>query len=558
MGLPNARTDVMTSTATVVGAGICNARDHGLVGDGVANDQPALQALVDALGVAVSTDGRPRTIYCPPGVYSVRDAGTVWRSGVSLVGAGAAATRFVLANSAGGTEPIPLAYFTEREHGAGRDNHLADCTFAGFEIDGSGVDLREYDPLAKGLGLQYVVRGRFHDLYIHDTAATGFGCDHLQDTVVENILAVRCGRLDNGEQMGGAGIGIGIGGWGDIERLTITDCTAIGNGTNGIFVELQQDMWPLPRGIRIVGCHVEDNRFGISDWGANGLIVSACTMIGNHEAGYDLSSLGTTSVAGHGGIVTCCVIDSNIRDGIGIGNTPGPYTVSANRISGNGRYGYWQHNLAGGDRGPAGNIVLDCNEIWANALCGIHLDAELVDATLLNNRIRDNGRRAAPAASGSGDTVTYTASSLVDTAADWLHDGHLGKRLTVGAQHALVISNSATELTLAPVRPGATTAWAERTPPAGAGYSLPDAPAVRAGITLAAAADRPTLRGNRAWDSQQPRNQTHGLWITDQGGCRSGWVKDNNLDGNADGAARFDTAPDGGCWRDNLGIDDCA
>ncbi|WP_329259045.1 hypothetical protein OG417_21880 [Actinoallomurus sp. NBC_01490] len=36
--------------------------------------------------------------------------------------------------------------------------------------------LPEYDVLAKGLGLQYVLRGVFQDLYIHDVAATGFGC----------------------------------------------------------------------------------------------------------------------------------------------------------------------------------------------------------------------------------------------------------------------------------------------------------------------------------------------------------------------------------------------
>lgn len=192
----------------------------------------------------------------------------------------------------------PLATFTTRDHGAGRDNHIADCTFAHFEIDGSGVTLPAYDVNAKGLFLQYVLRGRFHDLYIHDTGATGFGCDFLQDTVVDGVLAVHCGRLNNGEEMGGAGIGIGIGGWGDTERLTITGCSTVGNGTNGIFVELQKRRWTPPRGIRIIGCHAQGNRFGISDWGADGLIVSACTMTANHQAGYDVSALGTSSVAG--------------------------------------------------------------------------------------------------------------------------------------------------------------------------------------------------------------------------------------------------------------------
>jgi hypothetical protein len=47
------------------------------------------------------------------------------------------------------------------------------------------MQLDEYDPVAKGLGLQYVLRGRFRNIYVRDTPATGLGCDFLQDTVVE-------------------------------------------------------------------------------------------------------------------------------------------------------------------------------------------------------------------------------------------------------------------------------------------------------------------------------------------------------------------------------------
>ena len=109
-----------------------------------------------------------------------------------------------------------------------------------------------------------MVRARFRDLYIHDTAATGLGCDFLQDSVVEGVHVVNCGRLDNEHQMGGAGVGIGIGGWGDMERVTVSACMAIGNATNGIFVELQEGFWPPPRGVKVVGCHAVGNRFGIS------------------------------------------------------------------------------------------------------------------------------------------------------------------------------------------------------------------------------------------------------------------------------------------------------
>jgi Right handed beta helix region/Pectate lyase superfamily protein len=536
---------------------VCDARRNGLTGDGETNDQPALQELVDRLGAAYADDGRPRTIYCPSGVYSIRDRGTVWRSGVSLVGAGPGNTKFALANPGNPAAPTPLAFFTALQHGAGRANPVADCAFASFEIDGSGMILPEYDVLAKGLGLQYVLRGRFHDLYIHDTPATGFGCDFLQDTFVWNLLIVHCGRLEHGEWLGGAGIGIGTGGWGSTERCTITSCTTVRNGTNGIFFELQNRQWQPTRGIRVVGCHSEGNRFGISDWGADGLVVTGCTLIANHQAGYDVSALGTSAVAGRGGIVTGCVIEDNIWDGVAIGNTPGPYTLAGNRISRNGRYGYWQHNLAGGAQEAAANMIIEGNEFWDNGLDGIFVDSALADPDIAGNRVRDNGRQAEPGTGGGGETVFYTPTSLIDTSACWRPNGHIGKWVTANAQQAIVAANSETELMLSPVRPGATTAWPEGTPPAGAPYRLPDAPGMRAGITLAASVHSPTIRDNRVWDSQSRKTQTHGLVITGAGLCAGGWVHDNDLTGNAVAPTLFEVKPVGGCWRHNHGIDAC-
>ena len=534
--------------------GACNARDHGLVGDGETNDQPAFAALVEALGAAVASDGRPRVIYCPPGVYAMKNTGTRWYSGVSLVGAGPGVTRFVLANPGNRDDPTQLAHFTTQQHGAGRDNHIADVTFAEFEIDGSGVELPEYDPLAKGLGLQYVLRGRFRSLYIHGTAATGFGCDFLQDTVVRDITVVGCGRMDTGEQPGGAGIGIGIGGWGLDERLTVTGCTARANGTNGIFVELQREYWPPPRGIQITDCHAEGNRFGISDWGAQGLIVSACTLVSNCVAGFDVSSQGTSGVGGRGGLLTSCVIDANLADGVSIGNTPGPYTARGNRISNNGGCGYREHNLAR-DPEAASEITIESNDVFGNGLDGIRLEAETRDALLVANRVRNNGRRCAPAASGGGRTVTYTETALVDEAACWPEDGHRGKPVRVDERSAIVLANTPTELRLAPERPQVEGAWPDGVVPvAGSAYVLPGAPDTRAGIVLDAAADEPTIRANRVWDNQRRKTQTHGLWITPRGTCRSARVADNDLVGNAAGALRCDTAPSKGRWDRNLGV----
>ena len=369
---------------------VCNAREHGLKGDGRTNDQPALAALVDELGRACKADGRPRVIFCPPGAYRIAGATTAWRSGVSLTGAGEGATRFILESDGAA---VALAGFTRLQHGASRENHLADCMFFNFEIDGSRVTLDEYDPRAKGLDLQYMVRATFRDLYIHDVAATGLGCDHLSDSILEGVYAMRCGRLNSGEQPGGAGIGIGIGGWEGIERANITDCIAHGNATNGVFFELQRDMWPPPRGMKILGCHCTGNRFGISDWGADGLIVANCLMIENRESGFDVSGRGTAGVAGRGGLVSGCVLDANGKDGVCLDGTPGPYTIRGCRISNNRRHGFWHWRMKEGEDAPR-EIVLEGNDIFGNAGHGVRFEREVLDACLMTNRIRRNGAGA--------------------------------------------------------------------------------------------------------------------------------------------------------------------
>lgn len=369
---------------------VWNARDFGLAGDGVANDQPALQALVDELGRACAGDGRPRTIYCPPGVYRIQDRTTVWRSGVSLTGAGEGTTRFMLESDG---EAVALAGFTKQQHGASRDNALHDCCFFNFEIDGSRVRTDKYEPRAKGLDLQYMVRATFRDLYIHDTAATGLGCDFLNDSILEGVYAINCGRLNDGDQPGGAGIGIGVGGWGPIERANVTDCIAHGNATNGVFFELQKGMWPPPRGLKILGCHCTGNRFGISDWGAEGLVVADCLMIENRESGFDVSGRGTAGVAGRGGLLSACVLDANGQDGVSFDGTPGPYTLRGNRISNNRRHGYWHWRAKDKEDTPR-EIALDGNDIYGNAADGIRFEREAVDVCLTGNRIRRNGGAA--------------------------------------------------------------------------------------------------------------------------------------------------------------------
>jgi parallel beta-helix repeat protein len=497
---------------------VCNAREHGLVGNGRVNDQPSLAALVEKLGHECAADGRPRVLYCPPGEYLLCDVPTIWKSGVSLIGAGPGATRFLLQ---GKDQPVSLARFIEQMDGASPQYPLRDCMFASFEIDGSRVELTKYNPRAKGLDLQYMIRAMFRDLYIHDTAATGLGCDHLQDSTIQGVIAERCGRANNGREPGGAGLGIGIGGWGQIERLDIMDCIAVGNARHGIFVELQQGMKVRPRGIKIAACHCVDNRYGISDWGAEGLVASTCVLCENHEVGFDVSAEGTSEIAGRGGLVADCVIDGNGRDGVSIGNTHGAYTVRASRISHNGRYGYYQHNIKD-DPEPSREIAIDSNDIYKNGLDGIHVGAPMTDPTIANNRIRNNGRRTGGAARGEGAGVTYAATSVKDASAHWASDAHKGKKVVAAGMEALVAANSEQELHLFPHKPGAKSAWEKGPPPPGTLYLMvEEAPPVRPGIGVASKVDGAWIRSNRIWDNQERRTQNEDLATHDGGELNS-------------------------------------
>lgn len=525
-----------------------------LTGDGVANDQPAFAALVSALGALYAADGIPRIIHCPGGIYSMRDAGTVWKSGVGLTGDGPGATRFVLSNPVSTTNPTPLAAYTADFHGASTSTPLVDCVFADFEVDGSAVTLALYSTGAKAFVLQYMVRPRFQNLYLHGCGATALGCDFLQDGIIDGVVAVGNGRLNSGSEAGGAGIGIGIGAWGASERTTIANCIAKGNGTHGIFVELQSSSFPRPRGIRVENCHAEGNVHGISDWGAEGMVVSGCHMIGNLKDGFNVSGSGVAGVAGRGGIVTGCVIDGNALDGVALGDTPGDYTISGNRVSNNGRHGIHQVNVTQAASYAGTAQTFHDNDVYGNALDGIRNDAVLTDGSITSNRLRNNGVQRAAADSGTGGPVTYGALTVTDTGKAWVVNSQVGKTVTVGAQTAVVASNTATVLTLWPYHANGATAWSAGTPAAGTAYSLPAAPTVRAGLTFNGAANHPTIRGNRMWDGQTPKTQTHGWWITPSGTCGSGTVENNDLLGNLSGGFQFDISPTGGYFSHNGGF----
>jgi hypothetical protein len=165
---------------------------------------------------------------------------------------------------------------------------------------------------------------------------------------------------------------------------------------------------------------------------------------------------------------------------------------------------------------------------------GIRVDAGLDHCAFTRNRIRNNGRRAAPATSGAGAGVSYGELTLTDETADWRPDGHRGKHVTVAEEDAVVLFNTATTLGLAPHRPGAESAWRSGRPADGTPYQLPGSPRLRAGITLDAPVGVLDLDGNRIWDDQEDPSQTHATWTTERASGATAREQGHEESGQAD------------------------
>src|SRR5205085_10532556 len=156
--------------------------------------------------------------------------------------------------------------------------------------------------------------------------------------------------------------------------------------------------------------------------------------------------------------------------------------------------------------------AVDGNEIWGNGLDGMRMGAPSLDASIVHNRIRNNGWRSEPAAKREGEGVTYEAFVVRDANARWPVNGHKGKTVLVAGQTAIVASNTEIQLSLFPHRPGAKSAWEKSLPQPGTLYVMQAAPAVRAGIAVAASITAAWIRRNRIWQRQARNTQTHEVW----------------------------------------------
>ena len=212
-----------------------NAKIHGAKGDGVTDDSPALNALVQTVH-----DAGGGTIWLPKGTYML-DSPIIWASNVSLRGEGIGISALKTRQAAGVGEGFAAIRGRKVTHFTA-DNPCENATFEQFSIDGSEMNITQYTSWPKGINIHFMRNSVFRDLEIRNTKATGLGIDMLENVTIDGIFLYNCGAgafVDNAEiNEGGAGIGIGT--WGmPQESFVIRNCVADGCGRYGIFLERQ-------------------------------------------------------------------------------------------------------------------------------------------------------------------------------------------------------------------------------------------------------------------------------------------------------------------------------
>jgi hypothetical protein len=350
-------------------------------------------------------------VYAPQGNYKTTSSLT-WYTKVSLVGDGVGRTVFKPAGNDFGfiftnfTSGAPAEFFEMSE----------------FEIDGSGMTTAGGTP-GKGIHMKYVRNARFFDLYVHDCGMTGIGTDFCMEAgVIDRCYVKGNGRLNDGTQSSGNGIGIGSAGTTDEEPITITNCHAINNKRYGIFVETQAGTTSTrSSGARIIGNYASGSQVGIGDAGNRRTIIANNSCTNNSVAGIS-ADFGTFSTPkpGYDGLIIGNNCYLNTGEGIklnfaGTSVPGGRWTVQNNILQENSGRGLFV--LA--DATDLVTIVIDGNTIHDNNFSGIRVayggatnTASLKYSEIINNVIFNNGA-SGNASDGHGIRLEIPCTDVV-------------------------------------------------------------------------------------------------------------------------------------------------
>jgi parallel beta-helix repeat protein len=292
--------------------GVYNALDYGVSPEN-ADNTLAFQILVNE----VNKNGGG-VIFVPSGVYKFDTAGehiktTAEKTGatlcciraknfVSIRGESLTNTVFkVVGNSAQGV--TMFGYLGDV------DTPLIGCTYENFTVDASEASIDTYSSDGKAFFYQYLKDCIFRDLRLIGTPATAMGNDFLDNVVMDSIYVYNAGRIHAANSPGGAGIGIGTGGF-DNENFIVRNCICDSCGHFGIFCEDQAlftfgtPVLRYPKGMTIANNIVRNGRnYGIGLRGGKYALVTGNNVYNNTNGGIYLD-FGADSSAVVGNLVS--------------------------------------------------------------------------------------------------------------------------------------------------------------------------------------------------------------------------------------------------------------
>ncbi|WP_447868820.1 right-handed parallel beta-helix repeat-containing protein [Rahnella aceris] len=360
---------------------VIDAREFGLNAKTGEDSHRAIQAGYDALS---SRGGG--FLYIPEGYFKLARP-IIPRPNVSLVGAGQNAT--VL---------LPFGYLAAITY-QGAETYIENLQFSDFTIDGENQQLHPvngYIPDIKGIYLQYYRNTIFDRLTIRNTGATGLGVDMPDRVSMTRCLVENCGRLATVGALGASGFGLGTS-FLSSEPLFASQLIGRNNKNFGIFFEPQRGTGTAQDAI-VTDSTFYGNYAGLADCGIEGLIATNLNLRGN-QYGF-VAEPGTNNGGNPGfrGKINNCIIKGNSLHGMyfntGKGDTiVGEYSITGTHISENGEDGINIRYAT--EVTNSGLRVSDC-DINDNGRHGVNFEAgPVVDADIINNRIRNNGKLAA-------------------------------------------------------------------------------------------------------------------------------------------------------------------
>ncbi len=327
------------------------------------DDTTAIQAAITA-----ATAAGGGLIVLPTGIFVITYL--TWASKVSMTGNGWGKSILKFISTADMNKAVILGT------SGSATVPYTDCQFTNFEVDAAAATMAVPSFAGKAFFIQYMVRGLFQNLYVHDSPATGLGIDFLQNTTIDSCVVENCGRLN--PPTGGAGIGIGIGATGTFpERVNIIGNTVLGGKSYCIFFETQTGA--VITAANIVGSVVGNNvvmgtntLYGIGDTGCTDFL-----CVGNNVRGVNGNGVGITvktgTLLGFAGIRG--IISSNIVNGL----------ISGNGIS--------IDYTNGGDPGQYCGYVVEGNTVEScsnGILIFCHASTTMDSLNISDNNVRNN------------------------------------------------------------------------------------------------------------------------------------------------------------------------